>query len=359
MARKYPMFNNIVASVSIIFLNVLLASCGSSSSSSTHSATANSIGSSTQSSGFNFRAITNNDIDSVNHQWQNRYLDPQDVEIVREVAEDSYIVKIIKHTVLGNDHYGAIAVPNSSSTEKIPVVVLPDGLNQLNPTINIDTVLGYNQGQDNALAPFIQVIPAFRGRTLIFQGSQWFAQGDFCDAYDGAADDSIALLNVAEQLVPQGNYDKVLVWGGSRGGNNALLLGVRDPRINTVLAAAAPVDFYRDEVLRRYGSQYRCQYLTGKTETESRQRMLASSPLYFEQNLNVQTVFLFHGTQDTVVPVWNIHEMTAKLRLQSPAIQVEAFLYEGHSHGSFYGDAEHIEKLLQGINQFKNNLNAN
>ena len=337
----------------------LLASCNGSSGDSTPRSGNNSTNNNNQNSDFSFRAITSEDIDGVKALWQSRYLGLQDVVVVHEHAADSYVVKIVKHTVLGNDHYGAIAVPNSSSAEEIPVVVLPDGLNQANPSINIDTVLGYNQGPDNALAPFIQVIPAFRGRTLVFQGMQWFAEGDFCDAYDGTVDDSIALLNVAEVLVPQGNYKKVLVWGGSRGGNNGLLLGVRDHRINTVLAAAAPVDFYRDEVRRRYGSQYRCQFITGKNETESRQRMLASSPLHFEQHPNVQTVFLFHGTQDNIVPVWNVNEMVASLRAQSPAIQVEAFLYAGHSHGSFYGDAEHIEKLLLGIDQFLSNLTTN
>ena len=77
-------------------------------------------------------------------------------------------------------------------------------------------------------------------------------------------------MNVVEANVPQADFSRLMARGGSRGGNVALLLAVRDPRVTVVSAASAPTDFYRADVAAHYSRQYQCQFIEGKTVEESR-----------------------------------------------------------------------------------------
>ena len=180
------------------------------------------------------------------------------------------------------------------------------------------------------------------------------SEGDFCDAYDGAADDAIALLNVAEELVPEANFEEVLVFGASRGGNTALLMGNRDRRVNTIIAMAPPVDFYWQPLVEAYGDQFACQFLEGKTVEQSRERMLLSSPLRFEMAEGVESVFLYHGTRDAIVPLWNSYEMAA--RLEADGIDVTTFYYPGNTHGSFIRMPEHPTDRASAVGRFLENI---
>ena len=137
-------------------------------------------------------------------------------------------------------------------------------------------------------------------------------------------------MNVVEANVPQADFSRLMARGGSRGGNIALLLAVRDPRVTVASAASAPTDFYRAEVAARYARQYQCQFIEGKTPEESRRRMLASSPLRFPILRNVNRVYLDQGSADDVVPSWNAEEMAAALRTQS--VNLEYHLYPGYGH---------------------------
>lgn len=173
-------------------------------------------------------------------------------------------------------------------------------------------VLDWLKGPQQLLELAVFVIPVFRGRTLIYGEMAFEAEGDFCDAYDGAADDSIALLNVTAAEVPQADISRLMVRGVSRGGNVALLVAV-------AVAQSAPTDFYRQEVADHYEAQYRCQFLTGKTEAQSRQRMLASSLLRFPMKPPISRVYIEHGEPDDVVPLWNAADGEATRRGRPPA----------------------------------------
>lgn len=283
------------------------------------------------SGAFEFTAVTQSDIDRVREIWETRDLSPHNTELVLQNDDaPSYSVLIYRHSVGQSEHYGLVAKPKSVSGS-LPVVVYADGLDQSNPTIDGETVIGYFA---SILNRSILVIPTFRGRTLLFQGLSFPAGGDFCDAYDGAADDTIAFLNVVAEAVPEADLDRVLVRGGSRGGNTALLMGVRDDRVRVIEATAAPVDFYRDEVRVRYGSQYTCQFFSGKSPQASRDKMLASSPLHFAIRPTVNEVHLYHGAVDSIVPLWNGDEMHE--RLVSQQVDVAYTSYPGIGHLDIY-----------------------
>ena len=183
---------------------------------------------------------------------------------------------------------------------------------------------------------------------------QFHADGDFCDAYDGAADDAIAMLNVAESLFPEANFERVLAEGASRGGNTALLMGVRDARIDTIIAMAAPVDFYWDPLVDKYGEQYACQFLDGKTAEQARRKILQSSPLYFEAMANVEDVFLFHGSRDEVVSLWNSLDIAG--HLEARGVSVTSFFYPNSTHRSFPSRPEHPENHAAAVEKFLGKL---
>ncbi len=302
---------------------------------------------------FEYRTITRADLDRVLADWRNRDLSAKNVTVIHQEDYDGFRLLIVRHDVASRAHFGAIFVPDVENLAAAPVVVLPDGLQQYNPTFDIELNIKKFQSLES-LKGFVKILPAFRGRFMSYQDNGWFSRGDFCDAYDGPTDDSIAMLNAAEHLLPEVSFDKVLVWGGSRGGNTALLMAVRDPRVNTVIAMAGPVDFYRKDWQVEGTNQYRCQFFDEKSERESRHRMLASSPLFFEPERNLEDVFLHHDEGDDVVHVWNAHEMAEHLDFHS--VNVTKYIYPTQGHGAMLGDASFWGNVETGISEFLDNI---
>jgi len=277
---------------------------------------------------FDFTPPTGAQLQEIQTLWASRDLAAKDVSVFyRDDSNANYELRIYQHVVGGRTHFGAVTIPKNSARTSFPVVLFASGLSQDNPTMDIGR---WAQAAQARLGQAVFIVPVFRGSTLIYNGITANSAGDFCDAYDGATDDAIALMNVVEANVPQADFSRLMARGGSRGGNIALLLAVRDPRITVASAASAPTDFYRADVATRYGRQYECQFIDGKTPEESRRRMLASSPLRFPILRNVAKVYLDHGSADDVVPAWNAEEMAAAIRAQ--AVNLEYHLYAGFGH---------------------------
>lgn len=291
---------------------------------------------------FVYAAPTEAQLQAVKEDWNSRDLSPRDVSLLlTDHSNATFEVRLYQHSVGSNVHYGLVTVPTATREGGYPVVLYADGLDQSNPVIDLAF---WVQLASARLDQAVFIFPLFRGRTLVYKGTSLNATGDFCDAYDGATDDSIALLNLVESEVPAANFDRLMVRGGSRGGNVALLLGIRDPRVTVVAAASAPTDFYRETVRINYGDQYHCQFFAGKTSEQARLRMLASSPLHFTLAPGVNQVWLDHGTADEVVPLWNATEMAARLKTQ-PLLS-DLMTYSGASHNLSqapgFGERQHM-----------------
>jgi pimeloyl-ACP methyl ester carboxylesterase len=278
--------------------------------------------------GFDFTPPTTAQLQEVQTLWASRDLGANGVSLFhRDDSNPNYELRIYQHVVGGRTHFGAVTIPKNTSRTTFPVVLFAAGLSQENPTMDIGR---WAQGAQARLGQAVFIVPVFRGVTLIYNGISASATGDFCDAYDGATDDAIALMNVVAANVPQADFSRVMARGGSRGGNIALLLAVRDARVTVVSAASAPTDFYRADVAAHYARQYQCQFIDGKTTEESRRRMLASSPLRFPILRNVARIHLDQGGADDVVPAWNAEEMAAAIRAQS--VNLDYHLYPGYGH---------------------------
>ncbi len=278
-------------------------------------------------SSFAYSPVTTDQVAQMQGLWKARNLEASGVAVYHEdAANAAYTLRIYEHRVNGRRHFGVVTIPKAAGV-RFPVVLFADGLDQGNASMDMGR---WAQAAQARLSQIVFVVPVFRGRTLIYKGISVAAEGDFCDAYDGAADDSIALMNVVHAEIPQADFTRVLARGGSRGGNTALLIGERDTRVTMVSAGSAPTDFYRQEVAQRYRGQYQCQFLDGMTHTQARERMIASSPLHFPTLPNVTRVFIDHGSVDAVVPIWNATEMEA--RMKAHGVNVDLRIYEGYGH---------------------------
>jgi pimeloyl-ACP methyl ester carboxylesterase len=273
---------------------------------------------------FSFRAPTPVELAQVQTSWSQRDLAPRDVKQVYRYDQGTYTVTIYTHAVGANTHVGAVVVPNQSFKNPLPVLLRFDGLDTTNPPKQLEAELtGYK-------ANVILVLPLFRGRSLNYRDVNFVATGDFCNGYEGATDDAIAFLNVVMANTPKATTDNLIVEGYSRGGAVALLMGVRDQRVRTVIDGAGPSDFYRQEVANRYSGTYTCQFFTNHTDDSARRQILASSAQRFPMQPSVKLVTLFQGGQDVSVPAWNSLEMQAHLQTQGVSQRYYAYPNNGH-----------------------------
>ncbi|WP_218160750.1 alpha/beta hydrolase family protein, partial [Arsenicibacter rosenii] len=172
-----------------------------------------------------------------------------------------FTLKILAYTVAGLSQYGALLVPQGTS--HLPVRLLINGFGLGITTNAVSLAL------DSSLAdsPFILAIPALRGQSLALtvNGTLYtspLSEGDHCDAFDGATDDTIAFLNLIGQTESRADVNRTAVRGGSRGGTVALLAGIRDKRIKRVVGVVCPTDLVTLTAQHEKDPTYRCQFLT-------------------------------------------------------------------------------------------------
>jgi dipeptidyl aminopeptidase/acylaminoacyl peptidase len=182
-------------------------------------------------------------------------------------------------------------------------------------------------------------VPAIRGERLLLAGHEWRAEGDRTDGWDGGAEDALALLAAATTIDHRIDRSRACVFGRSRGGAVALLVGERDTRLRCVVAISPPVDWFdamwagswpKTTLLRAAlrnhagpfdpGGQFVEWIMKPIAEgrwglADARRRMLAMSPVYYVDRLPA-TLALF-GREDPVVVVRN-------------AIMLDAAFHHGH-----------------------------
>ncbi|PYT00845.1 MAG: hypothetical protein DMF63_05945 [Acidobacteria bacterium] len=305
-----------------------------------------------------FAKPTAAEIAKVERDWSSRDLKPRGVkEELRStvrIADRTFNVRIVSHVVLGSRHYGAIIFPANARPKSLPVIIEAKGVSPKYFPLDLESLHSPRMMADDA-DKFVYVVPTFRGEVLNFNGKTFISEGDRTDALDGATDDVIALLSVALVTTPEADGSRVCAFGHSRGGNVALLAGIRDKRIDCVADWAGPTDWFyamgtdgwTEQELWKEGLRIRANTLqTGgqnierflkraidrtATLADVRRRMIASSPLYFARRLPPSQ---FHyGVEDPSVPVRNGLELVSILRrLRIPETRFQGFFYPGQGH---------------------------
>lgn len=305
-----------------------------------------------------FANPTATEIRSVEADWKTRDLSARDV---REEFEDTVLVgernariRIVSHLVHGSRHYGAIVYPADARPGSCPVIVVAKGVSPTYFPLELrDQPEGTFMGE---LSPqLVFVYPSFRGEVLKFKDKTFTSEGDRRDALDGATDDALELLNVTLKTTPAADPTRICVYGHSRGGNVALLAGIRDERIDCVVDLAGPTDWFYlmgtngwteeelwREAVRTHASpvetggqnleRFLMKAIEGKASAAAvRHNMIASSPIYFAHRIPLTQ--MHYGLEDPFVPVRNGREFVAALRRRRvPASRYEAFFYPGQGH---------------------------
>jgi hypothetical protein len=305
-----------------------------------------------------FEKPTAAEIREVERDWQSRDLSPRSVQEVFSgqinSGQSSAKVRIVSHLVHGQRHYGAIIVPSGAKPGCCPVIVEVKGVSPNYFPLNLER-LDSPSFMGELQERVIYVVPSFRGEVLNFNGATYQSEGDRTDAWDGATDDALALLNVALLTTPEADSKRICAFGRSRGGTVALLMGIRDPRIRCVAEWSGPSDWFElmgtegwtqqeifAEGLRTQASpsetggqlleHFLLKAVRGEENLKAvRHRMIASSPLYFAKHLPLSQ--LHYGEEDPFVPVRNGLRLVAELKRQRiPPTRYQAFFYPGQGH---------------------------
>lgn len=196
-------------------------------------------------------------------------------------------------------------------------------------------------------------------------GREYLSEGDRTNAWDGATDDALALLELALRTTPDADSTRIGIFGQSRGGSVALLAAIRDTRIRAVVSWCGPVDWFThmgtggwslEEIVREGvrlnavppepGGQFIERYLRRPNADErtlrfARHRMIASSPLYFLQHL--PRVRCSYGREDSMVPVSNAESLIRAFR-RNPDRQCR--IVEGAGHDLEWAEEASAREFL-------------
>ena len=113
-------------------------------------------------------------MDGVQKDWQKRDLRARNVKVVHEEDRDGFKLLVVQHDISSRAHFGALFVPDVDDLSDVPVIVLPDHLEQGNPTIDIERNIDKYQSYE-PLAGFIKILPGFRGRIVDYKDRGWFS----------------------------------------------------------------------------------------------------------------------------------------------------------------------------------------
>ena len=282
---------------------------------------------------------TDAEIQSVEIAWSKRDLSSPHPIIVAKyrlnLGHTPAEARIIEYKVHGYRCYGAIIVPDGVHGTHSPIILELKGVAWNYPPLNLTTDLLAPRFLDTDQGRFIYVVPSFRGEIIQVDGTQYASAGDRTDAFDGATDDALVLLSAAFQLTPEADTARVCAFGKSRGGTVALLAGIRDKHISSVLDWVGPLDWFElmatggwtqrelaADGLRMKatpaepGGQFIERYLKKNVAdvrglNEVRQQMIASSPLYFVRRL--PRLEAHYGVEDDIVPIRNGEALGAAL----------------------------------------------
>ncbi|MDC6365562.1 MULTISPECIES: hypothetical protein [Flavobacteriaceae] len=327
-----------------------------------------------------FAPPTKTEIETVLTSWQNRNLSVSNAEIVKEdtitLEHVKYHLKIIKHLIDEKKHFGAVLIPIGAKLRKSPVIIEARGVDPLyspKDLVRTEMYVILENNKNNCII----AIPSFRGNTLIWNNEEFHSEGDPTNAWDGATDDAIAFLNVVLEVIPESDPNRIASFGMSRGGTVAMLMGIRDPRVKSVVAWAGPSGWFdymgtfgwtiKDQVKwglwekwtpnNGWGSsaQFIEWFLKPTIETGTpglsriRQNILASSPLYFLDSL--PTAQLHYGKEDRYVPYKNALVIKEILDKNTDR-EHEIYIHENTGHDQPYPKAyllskEFFEEMLK------------
>ena len=291
------------------------------------------------------------EVEAVRSDWAGRDVSASGVAVEHEEPfslAGRATLRILSHRVAGVLHYGAVLVPDGAAAESLPLLLYLHGGDR---GVSVDEI----QIVAFALGPlvdrFVYVIPSFRAEPVRHGGESWTSEGP-ASPWDHDVDDTLALVNAVFESTPEARRGGMAVVGASRGAGVALLAGVRDERIERIIALFGPTDFLDDwvrQIIREAAlgqprdlpgvahldSTVIASYIRGEIPLpEARLEIVRRSAVLFAEDL--PPVQLHHGTADDVVSVSQAESLRGTMdTLGRTPPGFEAFLYPGGGHSYF------------------------
>ena len=296
-----------------------------------------------------FAPPTAAEVGAVRADWAQRDVSAAEVTIELTesypLSETPATLRIVSHRVGEILHYGAILAPDAAAPGSLPILMY---LHWGDSGVEVDDIgivlFALGELRDN----FVYVIPSFRSEPLEYEDREWISTGPG-GHWDYDVDDALALLNVALEITPQAKIEGLSIVGGSRGAGVALLAGIRDERIENIMALFGPTDFFDDwvrEIAREAAmgsprdlpgvahidSTFIQPYLRDEIDlAEVRLELVRRSSVLFAEDL--PAVQLHHGDGDETVSVSQAHSLIQAMEaLGRKPPEFEAFIYEGGGH---------------------------
>jgi hypothetical protein len=295
----------------------------------------------------------------VRSEWKKRDLKPREIRkehetplTIRGVAVQATAISYLVH---GQRNYGVILVPREAAQTSYPVLVELKGVSPSYFPLNVPggILMPAILGAD--LRNFVVFLPACRGEQLLFGGKTYQCEGDPDDSWDGATDDAISFISAGLASCPQADAGRIVVFGKSRGGAVAMLLGERDPRVRAIVSWSGPAGWIENmpqmgrsqfELVREAISAKASPFSRGGQALrtffkpaidgmmnlkETRDRLITSSPIYFVAHL--PPAQLHYGVNDFIVPTEEGRSIEAALaRLGSGRPDVSVVYVEDGGH---------------------------
>lgn len=315
-----------------------------------------------------FAPATGAEIAAVAQDWAGRLPTPTNWKVVRAGVDSAtgYAVQAVSHDIDGFTHYGGLRFPRDWQAQgRFPVLVLLhggfDGLT-LDFLVNFDKDFPGTAFADS----FLVVAPTFRSEPL--NGGEPLGirtSGGEPSPFDRDCDDTMALLTAVLLNIPQADPDNVVVLGGSRGGNVAYHLALRDPRVRRTAIRYAPTDFFADHVRlsaqeridtgvtgdslgREVADMIAAPWLAGQLTLTQARHTLISWCVHPHLRAEVP-LQIHHGELDVIVPILHSARVDSVMTAEGGAApQYVYYVYPqgGHVPDSLLGSEQRILDYL-------------
>lgn len=296
-----------------------------------------------------FAPATSEEIAAVRADWASRDVAPVDARV--EATELGLLggalatVRVVSHAIEGGRHYGAVITPDGAAPGSLPVLVVAHGGDQ---GVRVSDLLPLTLALGSVAADFVWVVPSFRAEPLESATRVWRSDGQ-ASPWDRDVDDALALLGAAVELTPAADEDRVGVLGLSRGAGVALLMGIRDPHIDRIVAFSGPTDFFgpfiREVVedaldgrptdlpgLSTLTTRFVDPFADGSMSVaDVRAELVRRSSVLFAADL--PPLQIHHGSLDAVVPVGEAQALIGALESLGRGPPDDGFyIYPGGGH---------------------------
>jgi acetyl esterase/lipase len=254
-------------------------------------------------------------------------------------------LRVVSHVVDGHRHFGAIVSRSDATAGSLPVLLYAHGGDA---GVSVDELSLLFLALGDQADDVVWVVPSFRAEPLRV-GAQVFRSGGDPSPWDRDVDDALSLLSVAVATESAADPARVAVLGLSRGAGVGLLMGVRDPRIDAVVAFFGPTDFFdpwtQDIIddaldgrprdlpgLSFLDEQYLQPLRRGAITVDAvRRELVRRSVVLFAASL--PAVQVHHGTADAVVAFSQAQRLDQVMRgLGRAAPSYQFFAYPGAGH---------------------------